>query len=176
LLYLQGYKWLEEESAIVSQANLLDLQQAIALLDWKLWDDLWYRKKGGEQLSMSLQWEEGEDLKKVQAREVINTRDALGIEDLVFLGSPYFDPMVLGSSSWTDCTICPLFPLEQKMLREEFRRESGQSGYEVNLPPEGTRVTVIIEHHKFQNPNTTKSKIGRASPGLLGENYRNSCP
>lgn len=145
LLYLQGYKWLKEESAIVSQANLLDLQQAIALLNWKLWDDLWYRKKGGSQLSMSLEWKEGE---RVRAEEVISTQDTLGIEDLLFLGSPYFDPIVLGSSLWTDCTICPIFPLEQKMLREEFQRKSGQSGYEVNLPPEGTKVIIVINVEK----------------------------
>jgi hypothetical protein len=44
LLYAHGYGWLEEESAIVTDARLADVQKAIALLDWKLWDDLWFRK------------------------------------------------------------------------------------------------------------------------------------
>jgi len=45
LVYLEGYKWLKDESAIIAAARLVDLQRAIAILDWKLWDEIYYGKE-----------------------------------------------------------------------------------------------------------------------------------
>ena len=149
LVYAHGYKWLEEESAIIAAVKLVDLQRAIALLDWKLWDDLWYRNESEKtkHLLLFLKW----DGKEIAAKEVVTTEDALGIGDFIFLGSPYFDRIALEASPSVDCNRCPIFPLEEKTLRKEFEKPSGQSGYEINsqlMPPEGTQVTVIIQISK----------------------------
>ena len=150
LIYVDGYKWLKEESAIISEARLVDLQHAIALLDWELWDKLWYGKseRGNlkdkmRKLSVFVKDEE----KEAAAEDLVLTEDVLEIGDFMFLGSPYFDSRVLEDSPGADCRSCPLFPLEEKVLREEFKRGSGQSGYELNSSlflPEGTEVTIII--------------------------------
>lgn len=149
LVYAHGYKWLKEESAIIANVKLVDLQRAIALLDWKLWDDLWYRKESEESkhLLLFLKW----DGREIAAKEVVRTEDSLGIRDFIFLGSPYFDPIALEAAPSVDCNRCSIFPLEEKALRKEFERESGQSGYEINshlMPPEGTQVTIIIKYKR----------------------------
>jgi hypothetical protein len=139
---------LKEESAIISEARLLDLQKAIALLDWELWDELWYRKNQkskikNQKLKLFVKWGEEE----IAAQKLVLTEDKLEIGDFVFLGSPYFDPIALEAPPGVDCRLCPIFPLEEKALRELFIRGSGQSGYELNSalsPPKGTKVTIII--------------------------------
>ncbi|MBU3934085.1 MAG: hypothetical protein KKH11_05420 [Candidatus Omnitrophica bacterium] len=144
LLYLEGYKWLKEESAIISNAELSDLQKAIALLDWRLWDELWYRKTSNQKLLLSVKWDEEE----VAAQKLVLTEDELEIGDLIFLGSPYFDHIALEAPPGVDCRLCPVFPLEEKALRETFIRESGQSGYELNsaiFPSKGTEVSIILK-------------------------------
>lgn len=149
LLYAHGYKWLKEESAIVCGAKLADLQKAIAMLDYKIWDDLWFgrKTKRTKKLVLLLEWKEGGLLKRSEVGELVKTADPLWMQDLIFLGSPYFDGIALEASPATDCARCPIFSMEQKVLKEEFKRESGQSGYELNsslLPPKGTEVTIII--------------------------------
>ncbi len=149
LVYAHGYKWLKEESAIIASIKLIDLQRAIALLDWKLWDDLCYRKESEKtkHLLLFLKW----DGKEIAAKEVVTSEDALGIGDFIFLGSPYFDPIALEASPSVDCAKCPIFPLEEKALRKEFEKPSGQSGYQLNsqlMPPEGTQVTIIIKYKR----------------------------
>lgn len=150
LVYLEGYKWLREESAIIADAKLANLQKVIALLDWRLWDELWYKKVKSEKskvkgqgLAVSVKWDEEE----IAARKLVLTEDKLEIGDFIFLGSPYFDHIALEAPPGVNCRLCPLFPLEEKALKEEFRRESGESGYELNsplFPPKGTEVTIII--------------------------------
>ncbi|HAW49828.1 TPA: hypothetical protein DCX16_02615 [bacterium] len=145
LIYLHGYKWLKEKSAIVSCARLIDLQRAIAILNRWVWDELWQRKGISKELVRILvKWDE----KEVFDQELVLAQDKLEIWDLVFLGSPYFDLLVLGSTLGIDCRKCPLFPLEKKALEEMFIRESGKSGYKVNtelFPPQGKEVEVIIK-------------------------------
>jgi hypothetical protein len=152
LVYTRGYKWLEKESAITSEVELADLQKAIALLDWRIWDDLWYRRRTprSKKVLLFLQWREKGKLKKIQGAQavIVEEGDFLGIEDLVFLGSPYFDPVALEASSLVDCSRCPIFPLEEKALREEFIRESGRSGYRINsdlFPSRGKEVLLLIK-------------------------------
>lgn len=162
LVYLEGYKWLKDESAIKASARLVDLQRAIAILDWKLWDEIYYGKEVSrnpsgltehsdpekqenrrKKLLFFIQW----DKKETPAQELVLTGERLEIENFIFLGSPYFDHIALGVPSGVDCRLCPLFALEEKALRELFVRESGQSGYELNserMPFQGTGVTIII--------------------------------
>jgi hypothetical protein len=45
LVGLSGYPWIQEQAALTSPARLLDFQQAIAVLDWALWDSLWTGKQ-----------------------------------------------------------------------------------------------------------------------------------
>ncbi|MCL0073371.1 hypothetical protein M1N93_00710 [Dehalococcoidia bacterium] len=150
LVYLTSYRWLEEEAAIISPANLIDLQKAIALLDWQLWDQLWFREITGQKIEVYLKWPGGG---KAEANELIQLPYHLGIGDLVFLGSPLFDPLFLARCAQTLTCLalkqgyqCPLFFL-QESVEEKFTRAGGAAGYHLNperLPPPGTRVTVII--------------------------------
>jgi len=149
LVYLSSYKWLKEEAVIVSPAYLVDLQMAIAVLDWQLWDQLWHREITGQEIEVSLKWQGG----KAEANELIELRYHLGIGDLIFLGSPFFDPLFLARCDQTIVCValkqryqCPLFFL-QESVEAKFVRACGNAGYQLTddkLPPVGTKVTVII--------------------------------
>lgn len=144
LIYLHGYKWLKEKSAIVSCARLRDLQQAIALINRWVWDDLWQRKGTNKaSISVLVRW----DNKKVLAQELVLAQDKLEIWDIIFLGTPYFDQIVLGNSLNVECQKCPFFSLEKKALEEIFIRESKESGYRLAtklFPPSGKELEIII--------------------------------
>ena len=150
LVYLFSYRWLEEEAAIISSANLIHLQKAFALLDWQLWDKLWFRETTGQEIEVYLKWPGGG---QAEANELIKLPYHLGVGDLVFLGSPLFDPLFLARCARTILCLalkqghlCPLFFL-QESVEEKFTRADGAAGYHLNaerLPPPGTRVTVII--------------------------------
>jgi hypothetical protein len=149
LIYLDSYRWLKEEAAIVSTASLTDLQKAIAMLNWQLWDHLWHRETTGEEVAVVLTWQDD----TAEANEFVQVPDRLGIGDLVFLGSPFFDPLFLDRCTQTIVCIalqerpqCPLFFL-QESVEKKFTRVCGTAGYQLNgkqLPPPGTKVTVII--------------------------------
>lgn len=115
LVYLHGYKWLEERSAIVSNAKLSDLQKAIALINWRLWDDLWVNQNN---LNIPVIIKYGSKEEKAEEL-VISEKKQLGILDFIYLGSPAFDPIVL-ESTLTACDRCPLLPLEMKLI-EDFK-------------------------------------------------------
>lgn len=146
LLYVQGYQWLEEQSAIVSQARLPQLQHAFAVLDWELWDELWQGIDSDRAFDVRVYFEhEG---KRVKANSLVNTDDKIHAGDIVFLGCPYFDAVALGTIAEVDCALCPVFPLEQEALQERFVRENGESGYEINVREmfdSGSKVEVIIK-------------------------------
>lgn len=148
LIHMQGYKWLKEESAIISDVNLQDVQNAIALLDWKLWDDIWYRKNTArtKKVNIFVKWNNTEN----NARNLVHADDYLFPQDIIFLGSPYFDSVVVENKA-IDCKNCPIFPIEKKVLKKSFRRKSGQSGYKLNskkMPPKNSDVTIIIKIEK----------------------------
>jgi hypothetical protein len=146
LLYLHGYQWLEEQSAIVSDARLPELQHGIAVLDWELWDELWQGIDSDRAFDVRVYFEhEG---KRVKANSLVNTDDEIHAGDIVFLGCPYFDAVALGTIAEVDCVLCPVFPLEQEALHERFVRENGESGYEINVREmfdRGSKVEVIIK-------------------------------
>lgn len=143
LIYVEGYKWLKEECAIVSSVKLSDLQKAFALLDWKLWNDLWYRKTTDLTKSVTVYIE----LKKRQypAEDFIKEKDKIdGIKDIVFLGSPYFDTVVLDEDPSNLCSSCPVYPLEQKSIKKAI----GKKGYLLNdklILPIEEKMKIIIK-------------------------------
>lgn len=161
LIYVDGYKWLEEEAAIISDARLKDLQLSLALLDWKYWDEFYYMKRGEEidfgtdEMELLLSWKEDNKFKTIKAKETIiikKTIDYLKLPGFIFLGYPFFDPTVLDGKSHTSCLNCPFFPVEEKTLRQLFRRNSGESGYEINtevMPPLNTEINIIIKKSKI---------------------------
>lgn len=150
LIYLHGYQWLREQSAIVSESKLSELQHGFALLDWELWDDLWQdiESQRTKEVEVFIKHEG----RKIAAGSLAATPDTMYIGDLIFLGCPYFDAVALGTDRIVDCTKCPVFPLEQKALRGKFEREGGESGYNINslqMPAVGSRVLVIIRAPKL---------------------------
>ncbi|GAG60815.1 unnamed protein product [marine sediment metagenome] len=161
LIYADGYKWLEEEAAIISDARLKDLQLSLALLDWKYWDEFYYMKRGEEidfeidEMELLLRWKEDNKFKTIKARETIIIKEAtdyLKLPGLIFLGYPFFDSIVLNGETHTSCLGCPFFPMEEKTLRQLFRRNSGESGYEINpevMPPLNTKINIIIKKSKL---------------------------
>ena len=159
LIYVDGYKWLEEEAAIISDARLKDLQLSLAFLDWKYWDEFYYMKRGEEidlntkelKPELLLQWKEDNKFKTIKAQDTIIIRkkkDYLKLPGFIFLGYPLFDSIVLDSELRTSCLGCPFFPVEEKTLRQLFKRKSGESGYEINtevIPPLNTEINIIIK-------------------------------
>ena len=146
LLYLHGYQWLKEQSAIVSEARLPELQHGFAVLDWELWDELWQGIYSDKAYDVRV-YIEHEGV-KVKADTLVDTDDEIHVGDLIFLGCPYFDAVALGTAAVVDCTLCPVFPLEQEALSERFVRENGESGYKINIRnmfEAGSKVQVIIK-------------------------------
>lgn len=147
LIYVRGYKWLKDECAIVSAAELADVQTALAALDWRLWDFLWTGGAEGEAPPQTPRieviWQGGH----CNARRLIADPEGLGARDLLFFGSPALDPMVLGADAQQTCESCPLLPLERAHLREAFKQAGRGERCELNaelMPERGTEVTVII--------------------------------
>lgn len=161
LIYLSGYKWLENESAIVSDARLKDLQLSLALIDWKYWDEYYYMKRGEEldyepeDIELLLQWEKNNMPQTIRAKQAIlykDRQDEIKFPGFIFLGFPLFDPIVLDDQPPVNCIDCPYFQVEQKTLRQLFKRKSGESGYEINrewMPPVNTEMNIIIIKNNF---------------------------
>jgi hypothetical protein len=139
LIALTGYRWLEDSAAIVSRARLLDLQQAIAAIEWALWDSLWTGRHPGRPAVLTVENRDG--------RQIVGRGAEFDLENLIFLGTPEFDPIVLSSGEDADCRTCPVFDREREFIIESLRRRSGLIGYRLNdrqLPGAGTEVQVSI--------------------------------
>jgi hypothetical protein len=163
LIYVDGYKWLEDEAAIISDARLKDLQLSLAFLDWKYWDEFYYMKKVEKvdiktpetDWEILIQWKEDNKFKIIQANETIiikDTKDLIKLPHLIFLGNLLFDQIVLEGELTTSCQGCPLFSVEEKTLRKLFKRKSLESGYEINseiMPPLNTKINIIIKKLNF---------------------------
>jgi hypothetical protein len=163
LIYVDGYKWLEDEAAIISDARLKDLQLSLAFLDWKYWDEFYYMKKVEKvdiktpetDWEILIQWKEDNKFKIIQAKETIiikDTKDLIKLPHLIFLGNLLFDQIVLEGELTTSCQGCPLFSVEEKTLRKLFKRKSLESGYEINseiMPPLNTKINIIIKKLNF---------------------------
>lgn len=146
LIYLEGYKWLRSESAVISESYLSNLQKAIALIDWKLWNSIWYEKKMPEEkkLKLYLKWKQEGRNKKIEARKLLLTEEEYNFRDYIFMGSPFLDEAVLeeGYDS-SSCKKCPFFSIEKRFIRgKEYELRSKL------MPPIGKEVKVIIKIKK----------------------------
>jgi len=163
LIYVDGYKWLEDETAIIAEARLKNLQLSLALLDWKYWNDFYYEKKAedtdikttGTKWELSIQWRENDKFKMIKSNEIVtikDKKDLLKLHHFIFLGNPLFDQIALSNEPVTSCQGCPFLPVEEKTLRQLFKRKSGESGYEINtevIPPLNTEINIIIKKSKI---------------------------
>ena len=147
LLYLPGYRWLEESSAITGDTGLPGLQDAAAWIDWQLWDALYTGTGGvpGEQPLLLIGW----NGKMTEATHLVTAGEGeeLSFDQLVFIGSPYLDSAVLNHGLSDDCAGCPLYGIEKEAVTRKLTRKSGSRGYFLNtgeLPPEGSRVDIKI--------------------------------
>lgn len=122
LIYLHGYKWLKENSAVVSDAKLLDMQKAIAFVDWELWDELWNSKKTKRTGGIKVALKQGEIIS--DARDLLKN-DGSDIYDIIFTGTPYFDASVLYSPDSPPCTSCPLYPIEKEAIMKMIKNPKG---------------------------------------------------
>lgn len=143
LIYAPGYKWLEQECAITAMTSLASVQCAIADLDWKVWEDLWAQGKRVFGIDV---WITHNEI-RYRAQDLVSASEDLCLKDLMFVGSPYFDTVALDPKSAGICASCPLYPVEQDLLRQEAIRESGRSGYDLiheRMPPTGARVEITV--------------------------------
>jgi len=146
LIYLQGYKWLEEESVIVSKDNLSNLQKAIALLDWCLWDNLWYGKEisPDKEIRIWIRWHKQGEVRKVNAFNMVKNGESLEVENLIFFGSPYLDEIVLGGRYRDiECFRCPLLHFEKNIIFGDLPAVEYELDASV-MPPVGTHVVITI--------------------------------
>ncbi len=118
---------------ITAKVKLVDLQNAIALLDWRYWEQL--RNSSDAPLEFLVQWKENNYTKHVKATEVVK-EDRLKLGDLIFLGTEFqWQELALRQTQLPSA--CPI------VLEEE----PGRNTYEVSsslLPPSGTKVALIL--------------------------------
>jgi hypothetical protein len=153
LVGLTGYPWVQAVAAITSPARLLDLQSAIAALDWALWDSLWMRHHPNRSIALRLDALLPESIVESGTAPVFGepkagaVPDTLSFSDYVFLGIPEFDQLVLSSGEDANCSACPALIGEQKIISETMRRKSGMLGFRLRpgtLPKPGARITVNL--------------------------------
>lgn len=143
LIYLKGYKWLKSESAIISKSLLSDLQKSIALINWKLWDDIWYRRDipKEKKLTIYVKWKKDKEEFNISADRLIYNSNRLNIRDYIFMGTPFLDETVLRKGYGTSiCEKCPLYSVEKKIIKNKK--------YKLNnniMPAVGKKVRIVIE-------------------------------
>ncbi len=124
LIYLHGYKWLKENSAVVSDAKLLDLQKALAFIDWELWEEIRDSQKTKRTSAVKIVMKQG----KIQstAEEFLKNEES-DIYNIIFPGSPYFDAIVLYGPESNLCGTCPLYPVEKEVIMKKMKNPKGVS-------------------------------------------------
>ncbi|MDG5813713.1 hypothetical protein QA601_01350 [Chitinispirillales bacterium ANBcel5] len=152
LFYAHGYNWLKEECAIILNTDLKSLQKGLALLNWQMWDDLWHGKQEYKFLDPKIYIEhEG---KKYNPLKSLEDHNDVRYRDLIFWGSPYFDEIAFKTPPDVDCSGCPMLNTETRVLRKQFQRESGDSGYYINsdlFPQTGETVRVIFDFSRMEH-------------------------
>ena len=119
---------------ITAEVKLVDLQNAIALLDWQHWEQL--RTTNEAPLELLVQWPENRDIKQVKVAEIVK-EPRLALGELMFLGTEFqWQELAL-----TQAGLPPACPI---VLPQE---EPPQVVYEVSpslLPPPRTKVILML--------------------------------
>ena len=119
---------------VTAKVKLVDLQNGIALLDWKHWEQL--RTTNEAPLELLVQWQENSDIKQVKAAEIVKER-RLELGDLMFLGTEFqWQELALTQAGLPSA--CPIV-----LPQEEPQRVAHEVSPSL-LPPSGTKVTLIL--------------------------------
>ncbi len=107
----KGYPWLEEYSIFLSSSPLRELQNTVALIDWKLWDDI-YTKNYSQKLKIELlidgEWLPIEKVIRFENFELSQT---------IFWGHPTYDSSVLERNYKTSvCNSCEILTFEKSII------------------------------------------------------------
>jgi len=130
------YDWLAMDSAIALDARLTEVQRAIGARGLE----------PAQAAPIAVQWDGGS---AGVAELTFTAGETLRLKDILFLGSEVLDAAKLWEVEQGLCWGCPLLPVEQEALVQEFIRPSGESGFMLNpgrMPPKGTRVIVAISY------------------------------
>ncbi len=111
LFYFNGYPWLKDYCIFITSSPLRELQTAIAMIDWQLWDKI-YAKKFSPKLKIEIYTDtKWESLENVLSLTNFNSYQT------TFWGSPIYDNIVLERSYTTNkCSGCELLPLEESLF------------------------------------------------------------
>ncbi|MEO0096679.1 MAG: hypothetical protein ABIK78_01115 [candidate division WOR-3 bacterium] len=119
LINLKGYEWLNEKASILSNIPLTALQNALAFLDWVLWESLYVYKKLTRKISVLIIVNE----KEVPVESLIFPKEnPVNFLNLIFLGDPYWDNLIL-KESYADCKKCPFLEEEIKFINKSFSQK-----------------------------------------------------
>ncbi|MEO0088979.1 MAG: hypothetical protein ABIK56_00400 [candidate division WOR-3 bacterium] len=119
LINLKGYEWLNEKASILSNIPLTTLQNALAFLDWALWESLYIYKRLTRKISVLIITHE----KEIPAESLILTKNTpLNILNLIFLGDPYWDNFIL-KEKFDNCKKCSFLEEEIKFINKSFSQK-----------------------------------------------------
>ncbi|MCS7228303.1 MAG: hypothetical protein NZ839_05000 [Endomicrobia bacterium] len=112
LFYFSGYPWLKQHCLFVSTSSLRELQNAVAFIDWKLWEKI-YMEKFSPKLKIefyleNIGWTSIESIIFLFNFDTYQT---------IFWGSPLYDDIVLEKNYQTlICNNCELLPMEKNII------------------------------------------------------------
>ncbi|MEN3014127.1 MAG: hypothetical protein ABDH23_05920 [Endomicrobiia bacterium] len=111
IFYFQSYPWIRDYAIFCSSAPLKELQTALALIDWELWNKI-YTNKFSPQMEIKIlhenQWFLIHEIMKLKNLNTYQT---------IFWGLPGYDEVVLNDGYYVSrCSGCELLPLEQSLI------------------------------------------------------------
>ncbi|MCS7249866.1 MAG: hypothetical protein N2323_01985 [candidate division WOR-3 bacterium] len=116
LINPKGYEWLNEKVGILGNISLINLQNALAFLNWALWESLYIYKNLSRKISLFIITND----KEIAAESLIVSKEnQLTFLNLIFLGDPYWDNIVL-KENYSNCQKCPLLEEEIKYFDKIF--------------------------------------------------------
>ena len=111
LFYFVGYPWLKDYCVFTTSSSLKELQTAIALIDWQLWDKI-YTQKYNPKLKIEIYTDTG----WISLDKVLQIKN-FNFYQTTFWGSPIYDSIVLERNYTTNkCVGCDLLPLEESLF------------------------------------------------------------
>jgi hypothetical protein len=122
------------DSPVTAEVKLIDLQNAIALLDWQYLEQL--RTTNDAPLELLVQWYENGDTKSVRAAEIVRGQ-RLKLGDLIFLGTEIqWQEMVMVQPGLPSA--CPVALPQGELPPPAYKVDSSL------LPSSETEVTLLL--------------------------------